>query len=168
VCVVPGIGTLVDAWATWSVGRRLRASGVPGPAPLRGMLNALTVLTAAAWLATWAAVFAWPGDREAVVAAGVALALVVWSLRHAAMAGLIALSPLAAATSAAAPWTLSAWLAPTLVLSLIVVGGLGGVATHIVLFPPFCLLLPLWLGGAAVWGMVTIAACVRLSRGDLA
>ena len=41
--------------------------------------------------------------------------------------------------------------------------GLGVIVMHIALFPPVCLLLPLWLGGAVVWLVLTLAAFQALA-----
>lgn len=171
VAPLPVLGPVLDAAATLSLlaatrdGRGGRWAGAA--------VNAAVLIALLAMLAAWAAVIRWfagargTGD-ESIAAAVVAGAVVAWTLRHAAVCWHVKGTRAAAVSDARGGLVLSALLAPTLSLGLVLLVGVGVLVSHVALFPPFCLLFPLWLGGAVVWVGVTITAFLRLSRGKSA
>ena len=42
--------------------------------------------------------------------------------------------------------------------------GLGGVVAHVVLYPPLCLLLPVWVAGVVGWYVAQATVVLRLRR----
>lgn len=122
---------------------------------------------------------------EAVALSGAGAAAVLWSFRQAmgcwlllrrglgrgarsgvesgARLGVGAGAGAGAGSGSGALLAFSALAAPALSISGVLLLGLGVVVLHIVLFPPACLLLPVWMGGLAVFGVVTLVALGRLA-----
>jgi len=172
IAVVPILGAMIDAAAWWFL---LRGSSGRATFVGRALAISTTLLTivslllvSAAWVIV-AGVYVFGVEFAGLladdVAAGalISAAAIAWSVRH----GLGGLAMLrrgvhkAAGTSGSL--AISAIGAPVLAVTGVGLIGLGVIVMHIALFPPVCLLLPLWLGGAVVWLVLTLAAFQALA-----
>ncbi|MEM7754177.1 MAG: hypothetical protein AAF297_00920 [Planctomycetota bacterium] len=173
VAFVPAVGAVVEAAGWW----RLTAGPGRGRASapiLRWAIRVCTMIAALCAVAAWAAVFDVYVFKfvvtntvadDVAVATAVTVAVVVWAVRHALACWWVgrlgrripepSLVGLAAVSGAGA-------VAITVSGFLLIV--LGGLVSHIALFPPMCFLLPVWVGVLAVWWLITGVLLSRTRR----
>lgn len=171
VVVAPVVGAVVDAVGWW----RLTAGPGRGrlSAPwLRGVVRGLTVAAGVVQVAAWVAVVDVYVLRLVVtnsvaddVAVGTAItvAIGVWTVRHGAACWWVGrIGRRVDDPSIVGSAIVSGVGAVGIAASGFVLIVLGVLVSHLALFPPLCLLLPLWFAGLAAWGLVTVVMLTKV------
>ncbi len=173
VVALPVVGAFVEAVGWWLL------SAGPGRGRksakwLRWSVRVFVVLSVLAQLATWVVLADvywlrfWVANTVADdVAAGtvVTLAVGVWTLRHAAGSWWATrLAGRAGDPGAAGLMTASGLGAIALAVSGFLLIVLGVFVSHIALYPPLCLLLPLWVGALVAWAIGTAVGLTRVGE----
>jgi hypothetical protein len=173
VVVLPVVGAFVEAVGWWLL------SAGPGRGRksakwLRWSVRVFVVLSVATQLVMWVGLADvywlrfWVANTIADdVAAGtvVTLAVGVWTLRHAAGSWWATrLAGRAGDPGAAGLMTASGLGAVALAISGFLLIVIGVFVSHIALYPPLCLLLPLWVGALVAWAIGTAVGLTRLGR----
>ncbi|MEM7622291.1 MAG: hypothetical protein AAF235_03725, partial [Planctomycetota bacterium] len=168
-CFVPVLGTLVDAAAAILLCRLAASRGRGGVlATLTILLAGLTTaLGAAAWwlvlsIEVAGVEYIEPLTDEIIAGSVTAAALSLWSVRHALVGWLVLRAGAQRDRSVAGALMVSTLGAPAIAVSGVLIIGLGVFVSHLALFPPLCFVLPIWVGAAGVWLVVTLAAYWRL------
>lgn len=176
---LPPAGAAIDAAGWWRLSRSIAPGASRLPLTARSRLwwtaaavRALSVLTVLATLVATVAVVhvlirgrtvvSSVADETAVVLL-VALVPAVWSVRHVlGMTLLLALARSMGDPDLKRGAVASAVGGVAVTASGFLFIGLGVLVFHVALFPPFCLILPAWIGAAAIWLAATLAFLARL------
>ena len=176
---LPPIGAALDAAGWWRISRSLAPGVRELPLPSRPLLwwcgfavRALSVLSVLATLLAFAAVVhvmvrgrtVWNSAvDETAIGLLIAAVPAIWAMRHVlGMALLVALARATDDPRLKRGAVASAVGGAAVIGSGFVLIGLGVLIFHVALFPPLCLILPGWIGAAAIWLVATLALLARL------